>query len=451
MGAGRLKSISETGVVELWERAAQNGRRLFTVDRVPVRIVYPGRTSDQPGADFQDAVVEIGGRVAKGNIEVHVRSQDWRTHGHHRDAAYNGVVLHVVMWHDNQPFTALENGCAIPVVALGNQPDSNTSQRRARAPPLSCTVTEGYETILAAVDRAGDARFGEKAAAFAAELGRTDAGQCLYRGIMKALGYSRNQSPFQTVAERLPLALLEEVARAATGTEELTGLEALLLGTAGFLPSQRPGITEESRPWMDAMESQWHLHSRAGMPGDLGWRFFRVRPGNHPVRRLAGMARLLLRFRESGLLHGLISELGDSHGVVGLALAVTVTADGYWADHFDFGVVCRGLDRFLIGPSRTMEIVVNAILPFAAARAQVISCPELGARAVALYQEYPTASENAIERHMRAQLGLKRSMVNTARRQQGLLHLYKRYCTQGRCGECKLGGRRYGAETSVRK
>jgi hypothetical protein len=28
--------------------------------------------------------------------------------------------------------------------------------------------------------------------------------------------------------------------------------------------------------------------------------------------------------------------------------------------------------------------------------------------------------------------------VKTARRQQGLLHIYKRYCTQGRCVECSL-------------
>jgi aerobic-type carbon monoxide dehydrogenase small subunit (CoxS/CutS family) len=57
-------------------------------------------------------------------------------------------------------------------------------------------------------------------------------------------------------------------------------------------------------------------------------------------------------------------------------------------------------------------------------------------KAFALYCNYPVATENTIERHMRTQLGVKSALVNSARRQQGLLHLYKRFCTQGRCGEC---------------
>jgi len=49
------------------------------------------------------------------------------------------------------------------------------------------------------------ARFYEKAARFQQELQQIEAGQCLYRGLMTALGYSHNQEPFKELADRIPL------------------------------------------------------------------------------------------------------------------------------------------------------------------------------------------------------------------------------------------------------
>ena len=291
---------------------------------------------------------------------------------------------------------------------------------RARAPPLPCAGHKTQNDTLAAIDRAGDARFAEKAAAFAGELKQADAGQSLYRGIMTALGYSRNQLPFELVAQSLPLTRLEQIAH-MDDAKALTRLEALLLGTAGFLPSQRPGLAVECHPWVDALETEWGIHEPGRRPADLGWSLFRVRPNNHPVRRLAGMARLLWRFRADGLLAGFMAKLEAGDGGTDLVAALTITADGYWTDHCDFGAVCHGLNHFLIGPSRASEILVNILLPFAVAWAQVPASPELAAKVIELYHEHPAASENAIERHMRAQLVLHHSVVNTARRRQGLL------------------------------
>ena len=46
---------------------------------------------------------------------------------------------------------------------------------------------------------------------------------------------------------------------------------------------------------------------------------------------------------------------------------------------------------------------------------------------------YPPVETNTVESHMKAQFGLQSTQVNSAQRQQGLLHLYKKWCTQGRC------------------
>ena len=45
---------------------------------------------------------------------------------------------------------------------------------------------------------------------------------------------------------------------------------------------------------------------------------------------------------------------------------------------------------------------------------------------------------NAIEKHMNNQLGLNSDLVVSARRQQGLIHIYRTLCSQGKCGYCTL-------------
>ena len=86
-------------------------------------------------------------------------------------------------------------------------------------------------------------------------------------------------------------------------------------------------------------------------------------------------------------------------------------------------------------------MVVNVVLPFAFAWGERQSQPELRDRALELYRSYPKLEENQITRQMRRQLfaeaGTK--VVNSARRQQGLIHLYHRHCLGGDCLHCPLG------------
>ena len=98
------------------------------------------------------------------------------------------------------------------------------------------------------LDRAGDERFLAKAAEFRADLAQADSGQLLYCGIMGALGYSRNKVPYLELADRLPLATMESVVSGTASNKEcITRLQALLIGTAGLLPSQRGDSSGQDR------------------------------------------------------------------------------------------------------------------------------------------------------------------------------------------------------------
>jgi hypothetical protein len=175
---------------------------------------------------------------------------------------------------------------------------------------------------------------------------------------------------------------------------------------------------------------------------DFGnWQSFRVRPSKSPLRRITGMCHLLQLYQEQGLLRGLMGLVRDcpeekaSHL---LESGLMAADNGYWASRFDFGKGYPGLSKWLIGESRAADIVINVLLPFVYARGKDNRQQELSDKAFTIFCSYPSLETNTIERHMSAQFGLKNTQVNSAKRQQGLLHLYKKWCTQGRCGECEV-------------
>ena len=296
------------------------------------------------------------------------------------------------------------------------------------------------------LDIAGEERFSAKVVGFRAELNQMKASQSLYRGIMGALGYAKNKLPFLELAHRMPLKILESMTRSKmSGAKFLARQQALLLGTAGLLPSQCSNwhtANEEDR-WIYTLEKMWDSSRLAEAMSEDDWQLFKVRPNNFPTRRIAAMSYLLLRYREKGILAAIAGKLMETMAEKGyreLEKALVVTTDGYWASHFDFGLPSRLITPTLIGDRRAADIIVNVILPFAFVWGEFDCQPGLAGKALELYRRYPRLSVNTLERHMSNQLGLNSDSVSSARRQQGLIHIYKTRCSQGKCHVCPLAG-----------
>lgn len=432
-------SIPESRVIEIWQEHLLSGNRLAAEDGEPIEVIYPGRHNDDCGADFRDAVIATSRGLMRGHIEIHAKSSDWRTHGHHLNPVYNQVVLHVALSHDTKANTTLQNGGNIPVVALDKHigDDAGSGMLLCRGVGTTTTITE-Y------LDIAGELRFQAKVAEFEADLVRVEAGQCLYQGIMGALGYAKNKPPFLELARRAPLQLLESLPHEISEDEYVSRLQALLLGTAGLLPSQRPnwhGKNGSDDEWIGRLERLWAESQQVPAMSYSDWRLFKVRPGNFPVRRIAAISYLCYRYRAEGLLGGiigLVNEASDSQDCHSLERALMVSGSGYWARHFDFGSGGQGVSAVLLGSGRAAEIVVNVLLPFALAWSKIKELPTLGTQVSELYHRCPKPAVNAVEKHMMNQLGLSGSQVNSARRQQGLIHIYNTLCTQGGCEQCPL-------------
>jgi len=444
-----IENLHESQIINLWRYLLRKGTELTAEDGMPIRIIYPGRINDDQGADFRDAVMGTNQELVTGDIEIHIKSSDWQAHRHHLNPQYNRVILHVVMKHDRKTATGLENGRSIPTLALDKYtegPIPRVYPRMASNTPCSCCRDSlAIDIIAEFLDSAGRKRFLTKAAKFEGSIAQVGANQSLYQGIMGALGYYKNRLPFLELARRLPIPLLESMAPGTISDEEyLARQQALLLGTAGLLPSQRHSWHQDKLDdeWTGILEKLWTSFRPIEVMPPNSWYLFRVRPSNFPVRRLVAMSYLVLRYKEKGILEEMVNIIRETpldKGRCRLEAALVVITDGYWASHFDFSSGSKIANSSLLGRSRAADIVVNVLLPFTSAWGKLNSQPELTWKSFALYHNYPKISVNTVEKHMIRQVGLNGSLVNSAQRQQGLIHIYNTLCTQGKCDCCLLG------------
>ena len=88
------RAADEGDLCRLWAAQALPTGALVTTGGERLQVIYPGRRSGAGGPDFRGAILaDAAGRVRTGDVELHLRSRDWITHGHRADPAYNAVPL----------------------------------------------------------------------------------------------------------------------------------------------------------------------------------------------------------------------------------------------------------------------------------------------------------------------------------------------------------------------
>jgi hypothetical protein len=434
----RIK-FSEKQAALIWQQVV--GRELTSSEDALVSVIYPGRTNGDCGPDFRDTVIVNKSHLTKGDVEVHIKSSDWYSHEHHVDAAYNNVILHVVMWHDCSSATSLQSGKTVPVLCLAEALRYQAYLLPYQLPCFQILDHMDRQALGKLLNAAGEARFEQKAMNFRAEILRfaqkEEAGQVLFRGMMRALGYAKNTKPFEYLADRVPLNCIEK-------REGVALKQALLLGTAGLLPSQRWQGKSAREKEVQELEQLWQsADKKVETMKESDWNLSHIYPNNSPVRRIVALSYLLERYSEKKLLAGilqLVKEAPLPGGHCVLENGLTVTGDGYWRDHFDFDGRSKTRISALLGNSKAGEITVNVVLPFAFSWGELTNEAKLTENSIELYRHYPKLAENCITQHMKKQLCLEESFVFTACHQQGLIHVFRNYCREGRCGQCPLVG-----------
>ncbi|MBI3364087.1 MAG: DUF2851 family protein [Ignavibacteriae bacterium] len=503
MASHRHHHVPERFLRQLWKHKQFETTDLSTTDGKQIEILSPGILNTDGGPDFSDALIRIGGILYRGTVELHQHFDEWTTHSHHLDPKYNAVILHVVL-HGHTAVTAnmTESNRLVPVLVLDRYLTQSyretwdamiLSERAERLSTIKCySGNDGIEssTIHAWLEKLAVERVELKVRRFEERLKElseekwlhlhepppryqeipfglnpedlpsplpsfsphdfNDAHlweQLLYEGIMEALGYTKNQQPFLTLARNVRLQFLVQHSIDASSTDAQEKKEAILFAAAGLLPSLLPTMEKESKRYLTMLKRHWkeiRTSYHGSIVNEAEWQFFRLRPENFPTVRIAGAARLISRLFEKNFFKLIIQLIKHDARSVGeqynaLRELLVVPSNGFWSNHYRFGEPARLHLKTLIGKSRADEIILNAVIPVCMLYARIFKDKAVREGALKLYKCSPVLSENTITRTIVAQLLKGKLALDSAMLQQGALQLYKFYCVEERCTECAVG------------
>ena len=206
--------------------------------------------------------------------------------------------------------------------------------------------------------------------------------------------------------------------------DQLTQLEAMLLGCSGFLEIE----SDEHYPQLlqrefTAMRAKFNL---SALPVER-WKFLRMRPVNFPTVRLAQLAQMI---HQNGCL---FSKIKASETVKEVRALFDVQASAYWDTHFRFSVEGTLKPKHL-GQGTADVLIINAVVPLLFCYGKFHKTQSYCDKALRFLEDLD-AEDNTIIRHFNS-IGLA---PGNAMQTQALLHLYSYYCRRKRCLECSIG------------
>lgn len=430
--------FTERHVQCVWYDPKLRPSGLRTLNGEPLVVHHSGRWNLEAGPDFLGAEFEVGGRRVRGDVEIHLTPQDWVAHRHAEDPRYANVALHVSHFAGAVPASVLPPGCEQTHLAsaLAALPGFSFDAIDVTAYPYS--IQGALTPVRAALsgmdidakrellEAAGEERILRKTLALSSLIRQLGPAQALYRECMAALGYKHNKGAFRRLADLMPLAALRE----KSDGDPLRAF-SLLWGMSGLMPRDIPA--EVSREERDLHRRAWDLWWResAASAGQAlaaaAWRMDHIRPANHPVRRFMAAAWLFTRPRT-------LDEEVDGWALetprawLGQAMRLlTVEADAFWK-RLDPELDTRGAYA-LIGPPRAAALLINILVPFAAAHGQ------RGLFDQGLLALLPAEPVNAIVKETaHALLGpdWPPSLIASALARQGLIQIFHDHLDKGR-------------------
>lgn len=243
-------SFPEKLLQKIWLRGDFDQGRAVTADGRRLRVNFPGKWNLLGGPDFREARVRFDdGAEQTGDVELHLRAADWAAHAHAKDAAYDRVMLHVVLFPPGeQRTTAGGGGREIPVLALlpllhhdleefaADEAVELLSGRASRGLPDELAAMESAE-LLAMLRQHAAKRWQQKVHFARLRVQRLGWESACHHTALEILGYRFNRAPMLRLATAHPLG---EWARGAVAPEEAYAAEAGHWSVQGVRPANHP-------------------------------------------------------------------------------------------------------------------------------------------------------------------------------------------------------------------
>jgi hypothetical protein len=440
-------------------------RKTLQIDGQSLAISSPGWWNLEAGPDFRNAELFLNGKRLCGDVEIHLTSEDWYHHGHHKDSKYNDVVMHVVLY-KSQRSCRKQNGetvlelemkdCLleelrllqqkIPIYQFPFGPEVNVRLCR------KFLEEQEEDSLTRLLDSAGDLRMRRKKQDYFQRIQTFGFGQAFYEGVMEGMGYKQSRFAFRELAKRIPL---EELLRYdQPGRRGIDAMAAILLGTAGLV--QDIGQTKfdsETNHYIGEIKHFWKRAEPAFTERRLVgfcWYPSSTRPANFPARRITAIAALI-HYLGGSFLTAFVQPLQQPvenlrfREVLRTWLAVfSKPIHIYWSYHFQFDGHKFSAPRRLIGKERSKILIVNVVIPALLAWAEMRGDNRLEEILHAVYRHHPRLCENSITRLMKHRLfgqGERgKTLIRTAHRQQALHHFFYDFCDnrESSCSRCEL-------------
>ena len=393
-----------------------------------VEIINPGMHNQHAGPDFSAAVIRFDNTDWGGNIEIHVKASDWKRHGHHKDPAYDTVILHVVGVDDEKAErtdgSEILQICVSPPVTFYNR--YATLNEDIDTP--TCLPLLDSIPALNRIDwvcSLGIERLHEKADYMKSILESTggDWQQTIFILLARAMGFGLNGVPFELLAKRLPLNYVMR------HRDNLLQVDALVFGQAGLLNTANYQYDDYYMTLCREYAFLQKKYSLSPLQAYM-WKYSKTRPQNFPHRRMAILSSMLA---EGMQLYTHILEAGGDYDT--LMECLDFSASDYWHYHSRFGDVqsSRPLPVTLSRSSREI-VLINVMAPFYFAYGSITGNPDIAEKGLNLLRDINAEKNNITG--MWSRYGLKPQCAFDS---QALIQLKRNYCDKSRCLECRFG------------
>lgn len=399
-----------------------------TISGKALKIVYQGQYNTGRGPDFKNAIIELDGHQLRGDVEIHLRSTDWQAHNHHEDIYYNRVILHVVLRH-NTPyeFTICEDGNTVEIMALEQQLSEDIlkltlQQDKLASPAVYCDLLSAVDKdrLLSILHSAGIRRFESKIKRFNTALSLSSFDQIFYEGIFEALGYDKNKLNTMQVAQSLPIPLLREFLEEGMSAFELA---SIYLGASGLLHKESAILPASLTASLAAAYERQPFFARKL---DIDWQLFRIRPQNHPVKRILYISPIIHQSLSQGIFHEALHRTSASEDIYRA-----------FRDIWQAQLIPESDITMSLGKTVQDNIYLNIFLPVLCLWQRKMA--KNGTAVIDAYRSFPPLQSNRVTRFMERYLNPSQIKLAQSKAiyQQGLMDIYHRFCNWHFCTECK--------------
>lgn len=430
-------------------------KNLKTNEGLPIEIISPGIWNSEAGPDFLKAHLKIGDHEFKGDIEIHLNDESWMHHGHHMDARYDQVILHVSLYPPQakkevisskgrqifqthlEKFLTISQSRILQLIDLDQYPYRKFLGSGHCSQNLFSQLPE--EKVFELFQSAAEWRLMQKANYIKGRV--DDQSLWLPAGIAMALGYKLNTESFF----ELFLRLLKYKDRSE---QELL---ALGLGITGFFAPKFQNKWRASSTYK-ALEAIYHKLSPY-VPHVVTLTLNQIRPLNHPVRRIAYLVKLMKDplmgsiYKEiclcwhqnwpSACLQKDWVQLREK-----LTDRIPSYEDPYWNQHFTFEKEMQNVQLPLVGKGFKENVLVNTVLPLLFFSILQKNNPSETSAFREFYKTIPANYSNKANYISHRFFGdqSKGQILQKAQQQQGAFQIYEDFCShhEASCEGCNF-------------